>query len=107
MRHRYERVTIPSNLDVMLAGATITREPWTAQTVRQDLPDVRVKVDTVCFRDNPAWAKPTGRIMTGQVRGRLYEFATVSIYGYAYPQWQFSWESIANSLNSGKPLEGN
>jgi hypothetical protein len=86
---KMQRVTIPSVLEQKLCGTPITYEPWSAETVRQDLPDVKVKLD--------------GRILDCRTCGRLNEFATVFVHGYAM-QWQFSWHAIAHSLNSGRPL---
>jgi len=106
IRIEYSQNTVPTNLEIAL-GAKITREPWTAETVRQDLPDVRVKTSAQAWGvlTGTAWA-PREAIVICIVRGRLQEFATVSVHGYAYPQWQFSWEAIAHSLNSGNPLDG-
>jgi len=107
MKHsqKMERVTVPTNLEIAL-GAEITREPWTAETVRQDLPDVRVKVDRISLGWPTSAGKSNQNILTCGVCGRLNQFATVFVHGYAYPQWTFSWDAIAHSLNSGTPLVG-
>jgi hypothetical protein len=86
---KMQRVVVPTVLEQLLTGTPITYSPWTAETVRKDLPEVQVNLN--------------GRVMACMVCGRLNEFATVFIHGYA-TQWQFSWSAIARSLNTGKPL---
>ena len=73
---------------------------WTSKTVREELPFVRVRV-----------AKR--RIIDCRVTGRLNDFASVSPLdphiNYCglpmFPTWSFAWDTIANSLNNGKPLQ--
>ena len=85
--------TIPSILEQKLFGTPITYAPWSAYKVREELPDVQVNHN--------------GSILDCRVAGRLNSYATVfSSTGSAFPRWQFSWEAIANSLNSGRPLNG-
>jgi len=90
---KMQRVTVPTVLEQKLFGTPITYSPHTAGSCREDLPAVRVKVDD-------------GRIFDCQTCGRLNEFATVFVHGYAFPNWQFSWQAIADSLNTGRPLNG-
>ena len=74
-------------------------EPWTIATVKRDLPSVSIRI-------------VKGKIVTGRVSGRLNQFATVSVpntgtlhsNSIIFADGQFSWEAIAHSLNSGKPL---
>lgn len=56
-------------------------------TVKLNLPEVKVQVGS--------------KIVTGKVTGRMLDFATVVVNGANY---EFAWATIANSLNSDKPL---
>ncbi len=66
----------------------------TIAEIKRDLPQVQVKIGK-----KKVWAR---------ISGRLNQFATVSLgYSTAAQTWvdfSFSWEAIAHSLNSGKPL---
>lgn len=84
-----QRVTVPTVLEQQLLGTPITYSKWTADSVREDLPDVRVKV--------------MGEVKDARVCGRLNQFAMVYLHGYP-ASWEFSWDAVAHSLNSGKPL---
>jgi hypothetical protein len=92
MSHKMQRVTVPTTLEQRLFGTPITYSAHTAESVRQDLPAVQVKVGR--------------KVVDAMVCGRLNQYATVFVHGYAHPQWTFSWDAIAHSLNSGKPLDG-
>jgi hypothetical protein len=73
---------------------------WTAQRVRDELPDVDVKIGK--------------KVLRARLSGRLNAFATVSVTNSGTPRrgwqlfmdWHFSWDTIARCLNSGKPLIG-
>ncbi len=72
-----------------------TIQPWTPAMVREVLPDVCVNVG--------------GRLIVGEVRGRLNDFATVyPIKGFSGggdgAGFSFAWSTIANALNSKRPL---
>ena len=56
-------------------------------TVKRDLPDVKIKID--------------GKVVTGKVRGRMEDFATVWSGNANY---EYAWQTIANALNNDKPL---
>ena len=64
---------------------------WTIEKVKSELPDVKVKID--------------GKIYTGEVRGRLNDFATVTVF-FLSPgtMFTYSWETITRALNNNKPL---
>ncbi len=62
---------------------------WTGADVREYLPDVLLVHNA--------------RVVNARVCGRLNQFATVFIHGYHY-SWQFAWDTIAHSINTGKPL---
>ncbi len=70
---------------------------WTIEKVKEELPKVKVKIG--------------GERLDGEVNGRLLPFAKVSVWfppdkvrkGF-YVDWEFSWQAIVNSLNSGEPL---
>jgi len=69
-----------------------TNTPWTAERVREELPDVRVSYN--------------GTESIGCVRGRLNPFATV---GTKHPTGanmsaEFSWDSVAWALNHDRIL---
>ena len=71
-------------------GASVT---MTIEQTKDTLPDVRVSV--------------LGTIITSRVSGRKERFATVFI---PTPQgswlnYQFSWETVARAVNSGKALK--
>lgn len=61
----------------------------TIESVKETLPKVQVKVD--------------GKIITANVSGRRNRFATVWTK-QNMDGWEFAWQTIVNSLNSGKPL---
>lgn len=77
---------------------------WTAARVREELPDVQVKIGR--------------KVVQGRVSGRLNQFATVSVtngstskrfpsFGSHAPifmDWSVAWDTIAHSLNTGKAL---
>lgn len=73
---------------------------WTVAKVKAELPRVPVKVGRKQY--------------AGRVSGRLNRFATVTIShiehgtgylrGEPWHDWQFSWEAIANALNTGAAL---
>lgn len=65
---------------------------WTAEKVRAELPDVKVRTTR------------KGQPVTAVVRGRFNSFATVGIVETAIAA-EFTWDAVAASLNSGKPLE--
>ena len=67
--------------------------PWTPESVRRELPDVKIRL-----KDKT--------IVTGSVRGRQNQFATVffKISGNDV-QEEFAWTTIARSLNNGTPLQ--
>lgn len=77
--------------DVSLATAI-----WTVASVREILPAVRVE-------------RSKGVIVEGKLTGRANEYATVSIPSVLHPDswlsWQFSWRTVADALNRGKPLK--
>ena len=79
--------------------------PWTPADVREYLPDVKVRFSGVLPLSNGT--KQTinvPQVIDCITCGRLNEFATVRVHGYAL-SWQFSWDAIARSLNTGKPLQ--
>lgn len=65
---------------------------WTVQRVKDELPDVMVRV-------GGRKAQPVKAV----VRGRLNRFATVGFLDSALAV-ECSWDAVANSLNSGQPL---
>jgi hypothetical protein len=62
---------------------------WTAAKVRDELPDVQVKVGKTVY--------------TGKVRGRKNAFAGVHWGPTSSAEW--AWQTIANALNNGRPLQ--
>jgi hypothetical protein len=72
--------------------------PWTVERVKEELPDVTVKLD--------------GRIHPASVSGRKNAFATVTIetdekragVPICLQPFEFSWETITNCLNGNRPL---
>lgn len=76
---------------MMAAGspAFVNYPAWTADSVREQLPDVR------CLFD--------GREYPGTVRGRKLEFAQVHINNGPL-HCEFTWSAIAHSLNRNAPL---
>jgi hypothetical protein len=71
---------------------------WTAGTVREYLPDVRIQVVS---RDG----KPV--ILDAMVQGRKENFAHVRpFYGSVASdtEWLFAWETIADALNNNRIL---
>lgn len=60
---------------------------WTIEKVKAELPDVKVRIDT--------------QVKTAQVRGRSLQFPIVGIGSHS---WEFSWQTITDALNNGKPL---
>ena len=63
-------------------------EAWTAESVKEKLPDVPVKFN--------------GKVYIGRVLGRKNRFATVSIDDGR--EWEWNWETIATALNNGWEL---
>lgn len=67
---------------------------WDAEKVREELPDVRVKLSS-------------GKIVVGQVKGRELEFAHVIVYledGYVNRNVEVAWSTIADCLNRGSAI---
>lgn len=68
---------------------------WTPETVKSQLPNVDVRFISAGMPIT----------ISCVVRGRKNKFATVAPYEFgSATAWEFSWQAIANSLNSGKPL---
>jgi hypothetical protein len=72
---------------------------WSVADVKSELPMVRVRVGK-------------RNIIDAKVSGRLNEFASVSWANPSpvkgsdlFPTFHFAWETIAHSLNTGRPLE--
>lgn len=72
-------------------------EQWTIEKVKEELPKVKVKIG--------------GEKFDGQVYGKKLPYAKVSVFfppdrvkGGFNVDWEFSWQAIVNSLNSGEPL---
>ena len=66
---------------------------WTAQRVKEELPDVDILVD--------------GRVYHMIVRGRQLPFAHVQPFDVGSAVvYEFSWQTIADCLNKGVPLRG-
>lgn len=64
---------------------------WTVQRVKDELPIVQVKVD--------------GRVYEMGVYGRQLRFPSVRPFEYGSAvSYEFAWETIVHSLNTGKPL---
>jgi hypothetical protein len=70
-------------------GCSCHAGEWTAQRVKDELPEVPVKLDC-------------GLIAQGKVSGRLNQFATVTFASYG--RLEFAWQTIADCLNRGVPL---
>ena len=71
---------------------------WTARRVREELPDVQVmfrKLGVPCY-------------IHCVVRGRKNRFATVRPFhiGSWSVSWEFAWDTIAHSMNTGEALRG-
>lgn len=71
---------------------------WTIARVKSELPDVRLQIGR--------------KIVSARLSGRLNQFATVSTTNDfprrgvpLFADWEFSWETIARSLNSGRALQ--
>lgn len=62
---------------------------WTADRVREELPEVMVEIDGQKFR--------------GQVRGRLNRVATVFVRDNL--SFEFAWHTISRALNSNRSLK--
>jgi hypothetical protein len=62
---------------------------WTATKVREELPDVQVKVGKTVY--------------AAKVRGRKNAFASV-LWGQTSSA-EFAWQTIANCLNNERPLQ--
>lgn len=62
---------------------------YTIKEAKENLPDVKVKIGESVF--------------DAKLTGRLNKFATVYLKGSTTP-YEFSWNTIVNSLNTGKPL---
>ena len=66
---------------------------WTAQRVKDELPDVDILVDNKLYRMI--------------VRGRQLPFAHVQPFDVGSAVvYEFSWQTIADCLNKGVPLRG-
>ncbi len=65
-------------------------EMWTAERVKEELPNVSVLVES-------------HNLARGWVHGRSLDFAEVFLPSDGR-HFQFAWDTIAKSLNSGKPL---
>ena len=61
---------------------------WTADKVREELPFVAVRIN--------------GRNVIGRVLGRLLPFAGVIVGDVKF---DVAWETVANCLNSGRPIQ--
>ncbi len=73
-------------------------EQWTIASVKEHLPNVRLRV-------------APRKIVSARLSGRLNQFATVSLTNDKpragvpiFADWHFAWETIVRSLNTGKPL---
>lgn len=60
----------------------------TIETVKAELPKVQIRL-------------MSGKIVTGNVSGRLLKFAKV---WYEDSEWEFAWATIARCLNENRPL---
>lgn len=72
----------------------------TVADVKRDLPSVKVRIGKKIM-----WAKVSGRLC-------LYACVTVNgewshALGSAWRDFHFSWEAVTQSVNTGKPLNGN
>lgn len=75
----------------MTVGEAEDKSNWTAEKVRQELPDVKI-----VYNNNTHM---------GYVRGRRNIFASVFFYANGHPlECECSWETIANCLNNSKPI---
>ena len=61
----------------------------TIETVKRDLPKVKVNVN--------------GRIVEGRIAGRMNQFPTVWTKDN-HQGWEFSWQTIVNCLNNDRAL---
>lgn len=67
---------------------------WTPERVREDLPDVQVRL------------ADRKTIVKGSVRGRRNEFATVFLtIGGNEVREEFAWSTISRCLNNRTPLQ--
>lgn len=72
--------------------------PWNSQTVREQLPNVTVRIGK--------------EVYSARVTGRLNPIATVTVMadnrkylrGAPWIDLPYSWESIAHALNNNRPL---
>jgi hypothetical protein len=62
---------------------------WTIEAIKNQLPPVKVLLN--------------GRVFDGKITGRKNNFPMIYVFGTPIG-WEFSWEAIQNSLNSGTPL---
>lgn len=63
----------------------------TVAQVKKELPNVKLKIGK--------------RVTTGKVTGRMNKFASVHEFGKLGTVYKFSWEAVARSVNSGRPLK--
>ena len=76
----------------MHAGIGFNETMQTIEEIKQNLPDVLVRMDK----------KMT---VTGRVSGRRNAFATVSCEWHGVPvQYEYAWETIAHAVNNNTPL---
>lgn len=65
---------------------------WTIEQIKKELPKVKVK-----FED--------GTILTGEISGRKMDFPNVCVKrNGSWVCFEFSWWTLQNSLNRGKPV---
>ena len=63
---------------------------WTIERVKAELPSI------------PMLYK--GKTVVGQLRGRLNAFAGVSVPGLPGVRADYSWQTVTDALNAGRPL---
>jgi len=64
---------------------------WTVEKVKEELPEIQVRL-------------PMGETVTGHVRGRKKNFATIHLEGNVLDPFECRWKTIANCLNNNKPV---
>jgi hypothetical protein len=74
---------------------------YTVDNVKESLPDVQIRISNELTND----------VVTAKVTGRKNPVATVSVSPATlavseWRDWQFSWEAVVHSLNTGEPLNG-
>lgn len=80
----------------------VTLIMWTAQLVRDRLPDVDVLLSPCC-RIHTRTRLVTERSI-GWLAGRFNHFATLSVDG-TRESYEVSWETLAHCLNVGQPVQ--